>query len=197
MDYFLIKGHFHVVKYSPDGDSLMFKAENPKHWDLIQSEFRAEFETNFASDEARVQLRLQGVDALETHYSPMPLPAPKEVGTLTFSGAIKPVPGRFKQPQELAAAATEKLLSILGVSKSTWTSTRQFIQSIEVKKGTATETFSEKGKDGLPGYIVVNDIEQKGRPISWVFAGAPAVADGSQIPSAQLEKILKTSANYQ
>ncbi|TAE51829.1 MAG: hypothetical protein EAZ89_09535, partial [Bacteroidetes bacterium] len=33
--------------------------------------------------------------------------------------------------------------------------------------------------------------------ISWVFAGAPAVADGSQIPSAQLEKILKTSANYQ
>lgn len=197
MEYFLIKGHFHVVGHSPDGDSLKFEAENPAHWDNIQTEFRKPFDEIRAKENGSALLRLQGIDALETHYSPTPLPAPKEVGNQTFSGAVQPVPGKFRQPAEFAAAATDKLLGSLGVAKANWNGPRTFIQSIEVKKGNKLETVSEKGKDRLEGHIVVNDMDQKGRPLSWVFAGAPPVADGSRIPAGDLAKRLKKSANHQ
>ena len=35
MSFTLIKGTFHVVGYSPDGDSIRFKADNEKQWDKV------------------------------------------------------------------------------------------------------------------------------------------------------------------
>ncbi|MBK8921907.1 MAG: hypothetical protein IPM81_10390 [Saprospirales bacterium] len=196
MEYFLIKGHFHVVGHSPDGDSLKFEAANAAQWDKIQSEFREPFQANFQKENGSVQLRLQGIDALETHYSPMPVPAPKELGDKTFAGAEKPAPGKYSQPGAFGPAATDKLLELIGVAKANWNGPHTFINSIEVKKGTALETISETGKDRLEGYIAVNDIDQKGRPISWAFAGPAPGPDGSQIPVAQLAKSLKNAVNY-
>ena len=69
MNYVLLKGIYHVVGSSPDGDSIKFKAANPANWQLINSEFSTEFTENFTTNDGAVQLRLQGVDALETHYS--------------------------------------------------------------------------------------------------------------------------------
>ena len=75
---------FHVVGYSPDGDSLMFEAANAKQWDKIQSQFRETFMEKLKGNKS-VQLRLQGVDALETHYSPSKVPAPKELSGKSHS----------------------------------------------------------------------------------------------------------------
>src|SRR5688572_8021411 len=70
MNYTLIKGSFHVVGQSPDGDSLKFRATNSMLWDSIPTENREIFLRNFKEQSGVVNLRLEGIDALETHYTP-------------------------------------------------------------------------------------------------------------------------------
>lgn len=62
MKYKIIKGTFHVSGYSPDGDSIRFQAENPKHWDYFK------WGTESSKKKAKKQLRFEAIDALETHY---------------------------------------------------------------------------------------------------------------------------------
>lgn len=62
MPFILIKGTFHVVGYSPDGDSVRFKAYNPEHWSKIQGS------PPQLNEDAHVQIRLIGIDSLETHF---------------------------------------------------------------------------------------------------------------------------------
>jgi endonuclease YncB( thermonuclease family) len=62
MPFILIKGTFHVVGYSPDGDSIRFKAHNPEHWSKIQGS------TPQLNENDHVQIRLIGIDSLETHF---------------------------------------------------------------------------------------------------------------------------------
>ena len=35
MPFHIIRGTFHVKGYSPDGDSIRFKADNKSHWGLL------------------------------------------------------------------------------------------------------------------------------------------------------------------
>jgi len=79
MKYLLIKGSLHVVGYSPDGDSMMFKAANPALWDRLENDNKDTFTEKLTKENGAVQLRLEGIDALETHYSPMPLPTPPDL----------------------------------------------------------------------------------------------------------------------
>ena len=72
MNYTLIKGSFHVVGQSPDGDSLKFRAANASLWDKIQTENRDLFIKNFKEAAGVVQLRLEGIDALEMASTPEP-----------------------------------------------------------------------------------------------------------------------------
>src|SRR5262245_54818029 len=85
MPFTLIKGTFHVVGYSPDGDSIRFKADNRQNWDLLDG---PNVELN-AKEHA--QLRVEAIDTLETH----------------FQG--------HHQPLSLAKAAMNFLLSELGI----------------------------------------------------------------------------------
>ena len=62
MAFFLIKGTFHVKGYSPDGDSIRFRARNPDNWKKLSGP-AAELNAR-----GHAQLRVEGVDALETHY---------------------------------------------------------------------------------------------------------------------------------
>jgi endonuclease YncB( thermonuclease family) len=82
----IIKGTFHVKGYQPDGDSIRFKAENPAHWDA--------FEWTSASKKKafKKQLRIEAIDALETHYE------------------------GYHQPRPFALAALEQLLKLLGIA---------------------------------------------------------------------------------
>ncbi|MCB0586799.1 MAG: hypothetical protein KDD06_15945 [Phaeodactylibacter sp.] len=198
MDYYLIKGHFHVVGYSPDGDSLMFEASSDKHWDNLQSEYQAVFQEKLEEGKGSVQLRLQGVDALETHYGPGPLTPPAELRGKSFGKAEKPSPGGFRQPDTYGEAAINELLSLYGVEQISWKSGfgRRWIDEITVVNGNRRTTYGKKNEDRLEGYIVVGDIDRKGRPIAWVFAGKTSSRNGSRLTDSKLKSRIKRSANY-
>jgi hypothetical protein len=88
MATFLIAGSFRVAGAQPDGDSIRFTPDDPANWDLITGT-RVKRNASGAA-----QLRLDAIDALETHY-----------GT-----------PRTHQPLGSAHAAADELLSWLGFS---------------------------------------------------------------------------------
>ncbi|MEO0899483.1 MAG: hypothetical protein AAFY71_23945 [Bacteroidota bacterium] len=198
MDYYLIKGHFHLVGYSPDGDSLMFEASNPKQWDKIVTKHRATFEEKLEEKEGSCQLRLQGVDALETHYGPAMVPPPKEARGKEYAKAQKPKMNMFRQPVEYGEAATAKLMKYLGVSDVEWGTAfgKHWIKSLTYTNEEGPVSFDKKGEDRIEGYIVVNDMDRKGRPISWIFPGKTKERDGSKLTTDELLSMIKKSSNY-
>ncbi len=199
MNYVLIKGIYYVVGYSPDGDSIKFKAANPVHWQLINSEFGDEFAQNFAADGGVIQLRLQGVDALETHYSaPKPI-VPADLKGKTSATLTEPPYMSLSQPAAMAKGAAEYFMKFLGITEVKWRNSPRgsYITEARMTVGTASAVVKEKGKDGVPGFIVTGDIEKNGRPISWVFPGDIAIKDGSVINNDQLAEIANKSANYE
>src|ERR671921_2931158 len=86
MSFFVIKGTFHIEGYSPDGDSIRFRADDMEHWAKLSGRTA---ELN-AKDHA--QLRFEAIDTLETHYLNM------------------------HQPLELATGALERLLEGLNIT---------------------------------------------------------------------------------
>lgn len=62
MNYTIIKGTFHVAKYSPDGDSVRFQALDHARWKAFT------FNKASSEDDKKRQLRFEGIDALETHF---------------------------------------------------------------------------------------------------------------------------------
>ena len=201
MEYYLIKGRFRVVGYSPDGDSLKFEANNKRIWNKVHSSYKDEFEAKLLDGNGIVQLRLQGIDALETHYSsPMPTPAPKGMKGKKYSKAEKPSKRNFNQPKKFGLEATNVLLEKLGADEVEWKNswTGPIVKSIGIKKGRSKKStsYSTKNKEPLEGYIVINDFDRKGRPIAWVFGGKTAKKDGSKLTDGGLNKMLKGSGNY-
>ena len=90
MSFKVIKGTFHIVGYSPDGDSLRFKADNPDHW---QSLGGGKVRLNAKQ---YAQLRIEAIDTLETHYKSQ------------------------HQPKKYAEAATAYLFKQLGIRNVVW-----------------------------------------------------------------------------
>lgn len=84
----MVRGSYRVVGASPDGDSVRFTPDDRNAWTAAGITARVN-----ASGGA--QLRLDAIDALETHYTP-------RGGT------------RWQQPGALAGAAADRLLSLLG-----------------------------------------------------------------------------------
>ncbi|MFD4548762.1 nuclease [Streptomyces sp. NPDC058466] len=64
MPMLLIKGAYRIVGASPDGDSVRFYPDDPGQWDLLPGR---KVRRNKAGG---AQLRLDGIDTLETHYRP-------------------------------------------------------------------------------------------------------------------------------
>ncbi len=85
-----IKGTFHVVGYSPDGDSIRFKAHNKNNWQKVNG-YKLRL-----NKKDHAQLRIEAIDTLETHYK-----------------------GKH-QPSSNADAATTKLFEILGINNVVW-----------------------------------------------------------------------------
>jgi len=84
-----VAGRFRIAGTSPDGDSVRFVADDPQAWRAAGIRARV-------NAGGSAQLRLDAIDALETHYAPP-------------GGS-----GQWHQPQELAAGAAESLLRRLG-----------------------------------------------------------------------------------
>jgi endonuclease YncB( thermonuclease family) len=89
----LIEGNFRILKAAPDGDSIRFYPHNPENWKKLPTKVS----TNRAGG---VQLRLDSIDALETHFHPK-------------GGSI----GTQHQPLKFAHSAGEELLKFLGFKK--------------------------------------------------------------------------------
>ena len=85
-----LAGTFHVLGAEPDGDSIRFRPDDPADWDKVPGPNAVRRNASSAA-----QLRLDAVDALETHYTP---------------------PGGHTQhqPLELAHAAAADLVDWLG-----------------------------------------------------------------------------------
>lgn len=173
--YVLIKGTFHVVGYSPDGDSMMFKADKESLWKKLEvGSERAcfqKFKENLREDKGAVQLRLLGIDALETHYNCNEK--------------------QFTQPTDVGMEAAQTFMRFLGVQKVKWS--RHVVQKVTLKDGRDIE---KKQADALPGYIVTSAVEDKGRPLVWVFAGTTQDRDGASWDENELVKHVAQSANY-
>ena len=86
----VIKGEYRVLGAAPDGDSIRFYPDAADAWKRAGLRVRA----NAAGG---AQLRLEGIDALETHYTPT-------VGDLR----------NLHQPHDLGRAAAAELLRLLG-----------------------------------------------------------------------------------
>ncbi len=88
--YKIIAGTFHVKGFQPDGDSIRFQANKPEHWDFFQWGSEAE------KNAKKKQLRVEAIDALETHYE------------------------GYHQPRAFALAALEALLEMLDIHSVTY-----------------------------------------------------------------------------
>ena len=196
MKYILIKGFFHVVGYSPDGDSMMFRADNPEHWQHLKAQNSKLFAEKVAN--GALQLRLQGIDALETHFSPPSLRTPKDLKKKPTSKQEKPKKGGYHQPAEIGKMATDKFLNIMGVKATQWRSwgTTTWIKKASFIQDGKEVWIDKKHEDVIPGYIVASEVEKYGRPLAWIFAGSCRNKDGSELSKETLAKRLRSSVNY-
>ena len=94
MAFNVIKGTLHIVGYSPDGDSIRFRAYEPDHWQRLYGKAVR------LNNKQHAQLRIESIDTLETHYS-----------------------GEH-QPKLFADAATERLFCELGIHNVRWNESR-------------------------------------------------------------------------
>ncbi|SBS26700.1 hypothetical protein MSP8886_00678 [Marinomonas spartinae] len=101
MSFRVIKGSFHIVGYSPDGDSVRFKADDLAQWNLLEgSKVRL-------NKHDHAQLRIEAIDTLETHYK------------------------SEHQPAEWADSATQYLLKLLGIKNTQWNDSRSRVVSAD------------------------------------------------------------------
>jgi hypothetical protein len=105
MPFTVIRGRYQVVNYSPDGDSIRFEADDSA---LFQQLDGPPAEINARN---HVQLRIEAIDALETHFTPP-------------SGG-----GTYHQPLKLAQAARDDLLAFVGITDVEWDSAERTVLS--------------------------------------------------------------------
>jgi endonuclease YncB( thermonuclease family) len=98
MGFLLIKGKFFIVGYQPDGDSVKFMPNNVQLLKKITTEDHKPANVK-VNAKGHTQLRIEGIDALETHY---------------VAG------GTLHQPLGDATAARKHLLTILGFTGVTF-----------------------------------------------------------------------------
>jgi hypothetical protein len=125
MPFKIITGTFHVVGYSPDGDSIRFQADNVSHlFDLAGSDPRI-------NARGHAQLRIEGIDTLETHFNPA-------------GGGTA-----LRQPEAFAIAATDLLLDYLGIRNVVWNA--RHAQVVSADDGTPGFILSRSvEKNGRP-----------------------------------------------
>lgn len=120
----LIKGTFHVVHYSPDGDSLRFSANQPKYWNKLAGR------SVILNTRGHVQLRFEAIDSLETHFR---------------TGGVQ-----THQPRTLANQATDFTIKAVGITNVQWGQKRGRVTSAnDGKPGYILSRTTEK-KGGRP-----------------------------------------------
>ena len=194
--YTLITGEYFVVGMSPDADSIKFKAHNPKLWDNLTADDPTKFANALKAEDGVVTIRLEGIDALETHFTPPPLATPKGLKA-EFKDLKPPAKGNHHQNEKMGEQATNVFLSYMGYSNITWKrwGQNQWINQATLNKDDKALTITEKYKDAKPGYILTREAEKNGRPVGWVFDGKSPYADGTILNAKQVGELVDESAN--
>lgn len=157
MPFTCIQGTFHLVGhdkngkptgFEPDGDSIHFK---PKKIALLDGLTRLGVKYK-PSAIGSVNLRMEGIDALEIHYTP------------SFKGAK-----RTHQPRPLADYERDALTGLLGMNP------------VPYKQPLGTTVAPPVSVDGVPGYILSRSLDVHGRPVSFLYKGAAPFTDGKQV----------------
>lgn len=171
MPFTVIRGTFHLVGktaagkpsgFEPDGDSMHFKPANPA---LLQALPRVRFPLK-PSAIGSVQLRFEGIDALELHYR-------ADAG------------GPFtSQPRPLADQARDALTGLLKMNP------------VAYAQPDGRTVLTPTPRDAVPGYILSRTLEANGRPVAFVFAGSapPPAPDGASVTLTVA--MLRRSLNY-
>jgi endonuclease YncB( thermonuclease family) len=94
MSMLLIQGAYRIVGTRPDGDTVRFVPDDPTQWDLVPG-----LHPVHRNATGGANLRLEGIDALETHYRP------------PTGGA------ELHQPTPFTDKATDELLTWLGFTQ--------------------------------------------------------------------------------
>lgn len=137
MPFKVIKGRFHIVNYSPDGDSIRFEPDNTVFVQALAGS-RPRF-----NPRNHVQLRIEAIDTLETHFSPP-------------SGG-----GTYHQPLELAHQAVDNLLAFVGITDVQWDEARKMV--ISAQDGTRGYICARSvEKNGRPvAFVFAGDPSEK------------------------------------
>jgi endonuclease YncB( thermonuclease family) len=140
----LIHGEFRVIGASPDGDSIRFYPTNPNVWNDVRISVRA-------NAHGGVQLRLDAIDALETHYTPRSSPHP------------------WRQNPELGDAAATAHLSMLRFNDVT-RDEREIVTAAnpQVRPGAILTRFADKYGRAV-AVVFPEDQQPQGADASPVF----------------------------
>lgn len=195
--HFLIQGTFHIVGYAPDGDTIRFRPANPKTW---LSVFAAT--QNGSRTPKPVQLvRLQGIDALETHYTPAQIQTPPEWQRWNPRLLSSPELRQFSQPANLGDLAAEHLLKYLGVCRVNWDSDgddKKIATAYYQQGPSEIPIYNEESQ--LPGYIITEGLDLTHRRVlGWVFAGdlPEKYYNGKRLNDDEVAELIPESVNYQ
>lgn len=143
MSYRVIKGAFRVVGFSPDGDSIRFAPDDVELVNTLPNG------VGTVLPGKSVQLRLECIDALETHF---------------MAGS----PRLTHQPMGPAMAAREKLLDLLGFTGVQWSPDKMTVTGVDADDRPGfilASTFDSTGKrpvsyafaGGLPAGVTDGD----------------------------------------
>lgn len=118
VQYKVVAGTFHVKGFQPDGDSIRFQANKPEHWEFFK------WETEAGKSAKKKQLRVEAIDAMETHYE------------------------GYHQPRPFALAAMEALLELINIRDVTYSlSITQVVEADDGKAGfIASSTVDRFGR---------------------------------------------------
>ncbi|MEV0368810.1 nuclease [Streptomyces sp. NPDC050636] len=147
MPMLLIKGSFHLSgRTRPDGDTVAFIPDYVGEWKLVRGCHKPE-----PAKDGHVDVRLEGIDALETHYK-------GNYGT------------EERQPRKFADAATDTLLTWLGFT--------DIRRTVDPENG--HENISAT-PDRVPGFVLTRGSDTFGRCVALVGRGVPPGASGYEI----------------
>ena len=140
----LIKGQYRILNAAPDGDSIRFYPDDRQAFQKARLNVR----TNKSGG---AQLRLDGIDSLETHYTPR----------VSGSGF-----GVQHQPLKFAHAASSELLSFVGF--------KNVVRAPD-------ETVTGATPTQVQGYILTRVADKYGRCVAFAFKGGNRKADLSDV----------------
>lgn len=185
----VFRGQLYAVGLKPDGDTISFKPHDPAALAALPDDEGTLGKVSFdAEANGSVSVRLQGIDALETHYQP----AVSVNVSAVNNTAPKPSAGNHHQPTALARGAAHALLGLLGVTvtDADWHAWG-YLRRVTVGERVVTEKFTE----GVEVVVVSDTCDRNGRVLGWVFPSASTLAEGATLTEDALTDLVKDSVN--